>query len=166
MSAWAQRHKMCEKRIMVLSFDHKRTYFNAFMTTIWVLMSPEVLAKALFHCSESVEKSLSGLDCSCFLTGLLDPLALFELVRFVVMRQRNGIAVFITKNSAWVSNIGHRQLLIRQQGHQTCSTWNRGRGEEQEGAGKDGEREMEMRITVGVLHGVNPLCVIFCQCLL
>lgn len=53
------------------------------------------------------------------LTSLLDSLALFELVGFVVVRQRNGVAVFVAEDAARVADVGHRQLLVGQQGHQT-----------------------------------------------
>lgn len=65
-----------------------------------------------------------------FLTGLLDPLAFFQLVRFVVVWQRNSVAVFITEDAPRVSHVGHGQLLIRQEGHQTgstCKRWRRDR---------------------------------------
>lgn len=39
------------------------------------------------------------------------------------MRQRNGVAVFVAEDAARVADVGHRQLLVRQQGHQTRRTW-------------------------------------------
>lgn len=75
-------------------------------------------------CLRSIWETCAGLDYSSFLTSLFDPLAFLELVWFVVMWQRNSIAVFIAQNSTRVSNISYGQLLIRQKGHQTCSAWN------------------------------------------
>lgn len=57
------------------------------------------------------------------LTGLLDSLALFELVGFMVVRQGDGVAVFVAEDAAGVAHVGHRQLLVGQQGHQTRRTW-------------------------------------------
>lgn len=49
------------------------------------------------------------------------------------MRQRDGVAVFIAEDAARVSDVGHGQLLIRQQGHQTGRTWKRWRDGGSEG---------------------------------
>lgn len=39
------------------------------------------------------------------------------------MRQRDGVAVFVAEDAAGVADVGHRQLLVGQQGHQTRRTW-------------------------------------------
>lgn len=81
---------------------------------------------------------------SCFgLTSLLDSLALFELVGLVVVRQRDGVAVFVAEDASGVADVGHRQLLVGQQGHQTrCTWWERERDSEREG---ERERKGEQR---------------------
>lgn len=58
----------------------------------------------------------------------LDPLALFELIRLVVMRQRNGVPILVAQHAAGVSDVGHGELPVGQQRHKTCGSCGGGGG--------------------------------------
>lgn len=67
----------------------------------------------------------------------LDPLALFELIRLVVMRQRNGVPILVAQHAAGVSDVGHGELPVGQQRHKTCGSCG--------GGGVDRERGNSVR---------------------
>lgn len=112
-----------EWRIKVLSFGRETTHLMFSWQQSWKF-------KGTINISNTVWKS--GRQ-RFGLTSLLDSLALFKLVGFVVVRQRNGVAVFVAEDAARVTDVGHSQLLVRQQGHQTRRTWRGEREEEQKG---------------------------------
>lgn len=58
----------------------------------------------------------------------LDPLALFKLIRLVVMRQRNGVPILVAQHAAGVSDVGHGELPVGQQRHKTCGSCGGGGG--------------------------------------